>query len=223
MIEHAVIFDMDGVITDSEPLYAQAINVVLRQEGLTPTDDDHRAVMGRSLRYTWLFLIDRFNLAGDVDDWIPIYDDAVSEVLGANAVAAEGLQWLLAGLKERGVRIGLATGSTTKWADIILNRLGVADAFEAIATADMVAATKPAPDLYLLSAEKLGIPPERCLTLDDTPSGIASAKAAGMIAVAVRTESTAGMGVSAADYAIDRLTDFDFAWLANPGSRRESG
>ena len=221
MIEHAVIFDMDGVITDSEPLYARAVNVVLRQEGLTLNEDDHRAVMGRSIRYTWLYLIDRFNLAGNVDDWIPAYDDAVAEILAANA--AEGLGWLLAGLKERGVRIGLATGSTTKWADIILNRLGVADAFEAIATSDMVAATKPAPDLYLLSAQKLGIPAERCLALDDTPSGIASAKAAGMTAVAVRTESTVGMGVSAADYAIDRLTDFDFAWLAIPGSRCERG
>ena len=78
----------------------------------------------------------------------------------------------------------------------------------------MVEAAKPAPDLYLLAAGKLGVAPERCLAIEDTPRGIASAKAAGMDAVAVRTESTAGMDISAADYAIDRLSDFDFAWLA---------
>ncbi len=214
---------MDGVIIDSEPLYGKALNVVLGREGIAPTDDDHRAVLGSSIEYTWRYFIDRFSLAGEVEDWIPTYDEAVTELLAANAVAVEGLQWLLTGLKERGARIGLATGSRTKWADVILNRLGVADAFEAIATSDMVAASKPAPDLYLLSASKLGVAPERCLALDDTPRGVASAKAAGMTAVAVRTESTAGIDVSAADYTINRLTDFDFAWLAHLGSRREIG
>ncbi len=214
---------MDGVIIDSEPLYGKALNVVLGREGFTLTDGDHRAVLGSSLQYTWRYVIDRFNLAGDVEDWIPTYEDTVTELLAGNAVAVEGFQWLIAGIKERGVRIGLATGSRTKWADIILNRLGVADAFEAIATSDMVAANKPAPDVYLLSASKLGVAPERCLALDDTPRGIASAKAAGMTAVAVRTESTCGMDISAADYSINSLIDFDFAWLAHSGSRRECG
>lgn len=205
---------MDGVITDSEPLYNEAVNVVLAPEGLTLSDDDHRAIMGSSIRYTWRYVIDRFGLAGEVEDWTPAYDVAVAEVLSANAVAAEGLEWLLGGIKKRGLRIGLATSSRTNWTEAILKRLGVTEDFEAIATTDMVDAAKPAPDLYLLAAGKLGVSPERCLALEDTPRGIASAKAAGMTAVAVRTESTAGMDISAADYAIDRLTDFDFAWLA---------
>ena len=214
MTKQAVIFDMDGVITDSEPLYSEAVNVVLAPEGLTLSDDDHRAIMGSSIRYTWRYVIDRFGLAGDVEDWTPAYDVAVAEVLGANAVAADGLEWLLGGIQERGLRIGLATSSRTNWTHAILKRLGVTDAFEAIATSDMVDAAKPAPDLYLLAAGKLAVSPERCLALEDTPRGIASAKAAGMTAIAVRTESTAGMDISAADYAIDRLTDFDFSWLA---------
>ena len=219
----AVIFDMDGVITDSEPLYSQAMDAVLSREGLTLTDGQHRAVMGRSIQFTWRYIIDQCGLAGEVDDWISVYDELVSEELAANAVAAEGLELLLEELRSRDVRIGLATGSRTKWADIILNRLGVADLFEAIATVDMVAATKPAPDLYLLSAAELGVAPEYCLALDDIAPGIASAKAAGMTTVAVRTESTIGMDLSVASYEIDRLADFNFAWLSVLGSRRESG
>lgn len=214
MTKQAVIFDMDGVITDSEPLYGEAVNVVLAKEGLTLSDEDHRAIMGSSIRFTWRYVIDRLGLDGDVEDWTPAYDVAVAEVLSANAVPADGLYGLLAGIKERGLRIGLATSSRTNWTEAILKRLEVTDLFEAIATTDMVEAAKPAPDLYLLAATKLGVSPERCLALEDTPRGIASAKAAGMTAVAVRTESTAGMDISAADYAIDRLTDFDFAWLA---------
>ena len=214
MTKQAVIFDMDGVITDSEPLYGEAVNVVLAREGLALTDDDHRAIMGSSIGYTWRYVIDRFGLAGGVDDWTPAYDIAVAEVLGANAVAAEGLEWLLDGLKERGVRIGLATSSQATGPTPCSNASASTGAFEAIAASDMVEAAKPAPDLYLLAAGKLGVAPERCLAIEDTPRGIASAKAAGMDAVAVRTESTAGMDISAADYAIDRLSDFDFAWLS---------
>lgn len=209
----AVIFDMDGVICDSEPLYAEALDDVLGRHGIVLDPADHRAVIGSSISFTWRYLIDRFELDGDTQIWTQIYDQSVAEVLSTKATASDGLHRLLERLKANGVRIGLATGSTTRWANIILDRLGVVAYFEAIATADMVLASKPAPDLYLLSASKLGISTENCLALDDTPRGIAAANAAGMTTVGVRTESTAGMDISAADYAIDRLEEFDFNWI----------
>ena len=218
--DQAVIFDMDGVVIDSEPIYAKALNNVLRKEGVAATVDDQQAVVGSSLEFTWRYMIERFNLAGDVEKWITVYEAEVAKLLSANASASDGLHWLLESLEQSGIRIGLATGSKTKWAEIILNQLGVVDAFEAIATADMVEATKPAPDLYLLCARKIGVSPEHCLAIEDTPRGIASAKAAGMTAVALHTDSTAGMDFSAADHAIDRLTEFDFGWLAIAGTGR---
>ncbi|MDE2723333.1 MAG: HAD-IA family hydrolase, partial [Gemmatimonadota bacterium] len=92
-------------------------------------------------------------------------------------------------------------------------RIGVVTFFEAVATADMVSASKPEPDLYLLAANKLGVSPRNCLAIEDTPRGIAAAKAAGMVSVAVRTESTAGLDISAADYVISSLSEFDFTWV----------
>ena len=211
--ERAVIFDMDGVIVDSEPLYAEALDAVFGRLGIALNPADHRAVIGKSVAFTWEYLIDRFELDGDIRDWLPIYDQSVSNVLSKKATAAHGLHRLLDCLKANGVHIGLATGSTTKWANIILNRLGVVAYFEAVATSDMVLESKPAPDLYLLAASKLGIPPGICLALDDTPNGIAAANAAGMTTIAFRTESTADMDISAANYVIDRLDEFDLTWV----------
>ena len=204
---------MDGVITDSEPLYAEALDNVLRREGFALTPEDHRTVIGSSSTFTWCYVMDRFGLAGQIGDWLRVYDLAVAEVLSQKATAACGLQWLLDCLVEQGFRIGLATGSTTSWAKIILNRIGVDSFFEAVATSDMVSESKPAPDVYLLAAKKLGVSPRSCLALEDTPRGIEAAKAAGMITVAVRTESTAGLDVSAADYVISSLCEFDFTWV----------
>ena len=68
--ERAVIFDMDGVITDSESLYSKALDVALSQEGHTLTTDDHRIVTQRSAAFTWRYVIDRLNLTGDIDSWI---------------------------------------------------------------------------------------------------------------------------------------------------------
>ena len=212
-IGRAVIFDMDGVITDSEPLYANALDFVLNREGHSLAAEDHRAVMRRSATYTWSYVFERLNLSGGIESWLAKYDKVVSDILATNAAANEGLSWLLLGLASRNIRVGLATGSRLKMIQIILDRLGVTDAFEAIATSDMVAAGKRAPDVYLLAARKLRVSPDQCLALDDSPHGLASAKAAGMTTIAVGPVPTDGMGSTNSDYAINRLTGFDFDWL----------
>ena len=159
-------------------------------------------------------MIDRFGLEGTLEDWKPSYDHAVVELLSSNVIASDGLGWLLNALKSLGIRIGLATSSQRNWVEAVLSRLAVTDAFDAIATTEMVEQAKPAPDVYLLAATKLGIGPERCIAIEDTPRGIASAKSAGMFVIAVRTGSTAQMDVSAADQVIDNLGHFEMDWLS---------
>ena len=90
MTKQAVIFDMDGVITDSEPLYGEAVNVVLAKEGLTLSDEDHRAIMGSSIRFTWRYVIDRLGLDGDVEDWTPAYDRSASRGEGTGGASDAG-------------------------------------------------------------------------------------------------------------------------------------
>ena len=172
---------MDGVITDSEPLHAEAMDLVLGQRGFHLNDGDHEAIIGSNIDDTWRYLTGRYEL--------------------------------MEGLEERGIKLGLATSSVDRWVQAVFTSLRVTGRFAAVATGDMVTEGKPAPDLYKLAARQLGQSPAACLAIEDTPRGIASAQAAGMPTVAVRTVSTAHMDVSSAEHVIDSLRDFDFAWL----------
>ena len=213
MKKQAVIFDMDGVITDSEPYYVQAVNVVLADQGLAMTEEDHLAIIGSSIDYTWEWVVRRFGLKEGPEHWKPRYDQAVLHLLSQNATPAPGLYLLLEQLERRNIRIGLASSSQSNWVEAVLVRLGVLARFGALATSGMVANAKPAPDLYLLAAQKLQVEPGGCIAVEDTPRGLQAARSAGMTTIAVRTESTAQMDLSAADRTIDSLEAFDLSWL----------
>lgn len=211
--KRAVIFDMDGVITDSEPFYAEAINVVLAGHGHVLTRDDHRAIMGSNIDYTWDYVVRRFKLGGDIAGWKRRYDSAVVEILSKKPEPSPGLYWLLDELDKRKLPVALATSSLLNWAQTVTRRLKVEHRFRFIATADMVPHAKPAPDLYLFAVAKLGLSPAECLALEDSPRGIASAKAAGLTTIGIRTPHTVGMDLSKADRLINSLQDFDLSWL----------
>ena len=95
--------------------------------------------------------------------------------------------------------------------DATLRGLDLEGAFNAVVSASEVANGKPAPDLFLAAAERLGVPPERCLAVEDTGPGIVAAKAAGMFAVQLRAASTALPPLPDADLVLDSLTDFDLS------------
>lgn len=214
----AVIFDMDGVITDSEPFYGEAVNAALNGTGHRLTAEDHSAIMGSSIDYTWEWVIERFKLKGPAEQWQAKYFREVVHILEEKAEPMPGIYALLDGLCARELKLGLATSSQRAWADAILGKLGVAERFQAIATRDMVRDAKPAPDLYLLAARGLGIRPSACLAVEDSPRGIQAARRAGMPVVALRTASTAGLDISGADFLLDGLDQFDYAWLSTCGA-----
>ncbi len=204
----AVIFDMDGVITDSELLYGEAINVVFEGAPHVLTDDDHRAIMGSSIDYTWDWIMRRFNLSGPVERWKQRYDDAVVRLLTKKAEPTPGIYQLLDDIEQRHVRLGLASSSQHNWVMAVLGKLGLKDRFETVASCEMVPNAKPAPDLYLLAVNKLGVIPSECMAIEDTPRGIQAAKAAGIYTVALRTGPTASLDISEADLIIDSLGRF---------------
>ena len=211
--KRAVIFDMDGVLTDSEPFYAEAINVVLAARGLHLTEKDHEAIMGSSIDYTWEWVTRRFQLEGSPQQWMASYDRAVVDILGRKVEPSAGLYPLLDQLEKRNVKLALATSSQLNWALTVLKRLDVHNRFPIVVTTEMVEGAKPAPDIYLLAAKKLRLLPADCVAIEDSPRGIGSAKAAGITTVALRTPSTANLDISAADHVIDTLSQFDLAWL----------
>lgn len=208
-----VVFDLDGVLWDGEPLYHEAFNVVLKPYGYGISEREYSQIIGRSVEAAWDWVRDRFGLTESPAVFYRAYNEAVLELMTRPREPIAGVRELLAELKTRGIPIGLASASLRNWVDVTLKGLGLNGAFSATATASEVERSKPAPDLYLLAAKGLGVVPEDCLAFEDTPSGIASAQGAGMFAVQVRASSTALPPLPQADLVIESYSEFDLRLL----------
>ena len=209
----AVIFDMDGVLADSEPLYHLSMNQVLQAHGHSLTNEDNRIILGTTVIHTWKWLKDRFGLDGELEEWIGVYDRIILKNLKENVEPSPGLYDLLDSLKARGLPIGLASSSQANWVDTVLTTLDVKDRFSVVVSGDMVTNGKPAPEIFLKAAGELGAEPSRCLVFEDSPHGIQAGKSAGMTVVAVLTDLTRDLDLSLADRRIESLSDFDFSLL----------
>jgi HAD superfamily hydrolase (TIGR01509 family) len=209
-----VVFDMDGVLADSEPVYFAAVNTLLAPLGKRITEEQHVAFMGHGVEETWRQVIDFLQLDGDLPDYIGPYDRELCRLLAEVREPLPGVRETIAELRRRGVALGLASSSWPGWIDALLGGIGLRGAFDAVVSATMVERPKPAPDLYLLAASRLRLPPEACIAIEDTPTGLRSAKAAGMLAVQVRAASSAFPPLVEADLVLDSLERFDFGLLS---------
>jgi HAD superfamily hydrolase (TIGR01509 family) len=215
-----VVFDLDGVLWDGEPVYHEAFNVVLKPYGHTIalTDPEYVAIIGKSVEDAWEWMRNRFALTEPPDVFYKAYNEAVLALMERPREPLPGVTKLLGELKARGIAVGLASASLRNWVEATLAGLGLNGAFAATVTASDVERSKPAPDLYFAAAKRLGVDPESCLAFEDTPSGIASAQGAGMFAVQVRASSTALPPLPQADLVIESFAEFDLALLGG-GSR----
>jgi HAD superfamily hydrolase (TIGR01549 family) len=201
----AVVFDMDGLLLDTETLWTHAEEELFRRHGAEFTFDDKLAVMGTTQDFTARFYAER--LERPVAEGYQLFDEMRQIMIGLLQLQVQGRPGaveLVERLRGR-VPLALASNSGREIVDTALATARLTDAFDAIVTADDVSEGKPAPDIYLLACERLGVRPEDSLALEDTPSGIAAAKAAGLACIAV--PQFAETDVSEADRVIDSLEE----------------
>jgi HAD superfamily hydrolase (TIGR01509 family) len=202
----AVVFDMDGLLLDTETLWHSAEVELFARHGGEFTWDDKIAVIGTSYDFTAEYFSDRLGLPRErgpelVSQMISLMHDLVRRSVDARPGAVE----LVDRLRELRVPLGLASNSPRFLVDDALATAGMTDAFDAIVTSDDVELAKPAPDIYLLACERLGVAPADALALEDSASGVAAAKAAGLTCIAV--PQFAETDVSAADRIVDSLEE----------------
>ena len=209
----AVIFDMDGVLADSEPIYNAAMQSVLAPLGHTLTEEHQRAVMGLGIEDCWRYLATALDIHGPTQHLVDAYNDELLVRLARVHDTLPGVRPLVEALRTLGVPIAVASSSLPAWIEALLGGIGLSDAFDALVSRRMVPNGKPAPDIYLHAAELLETDPAHCIAIEDPPNGLASAKAAGLYAVQVRAASTAFPPLPNADLVLPTLEHFPFTLL----------
>lgn len=213
MNKGAFIFDMDGVIIDSEPIHARAKLAVLEEYGVKLENPraELEAFVGRSAKDFWQTMKARYP---DIlkPEWYVLAARKQEIYMGIMASdktikPIEGVVDLLQQIRDKGYRIALGTSSVRIRAESVLRQLGVIDFFEEIATSDEVERAKPAPDIYLKAAEKLGLEPKDCNVVEDAAAGVRAAKAAGMYCIAIINPSSGVQDLSAADEIVKKYED----------------
>ena len=175
-----LVFDMDGLLVDSEPLAERALVELLRRHGREWRPGTLQAALGRRLPEAVAVLADVYGLDRPIDSLVAEFDDLRYDALVGNVRPMPGAVALVEFARASGLRLSLATSGTRRHVDLSLAEAGLADRFDAETTGDEVAHGKPAPDIFLLAAERIGVPSARCVVLEDAPSGLAAAAAAGM-------------------------------------------
>jgi HAD superfamily hydrolase (TIGR01509 family) len=182
----AVIFDMDGLMLDSEQMAKSAWRRALADWGLALPDDLYLQLIGRAAADTKALLLQAFGPALLVEEAYARKQRYLDEAIALNGVPLKpGLLELLDFLDAAGTPKAVASSTNRAF---VLRKLGIAGViarFDAIACGDEVANGKPAPDVFLAAAERLGVPPWRCIVLEDSDAGIRGAHAAGMIPILV--------------------------------------
>jgi len=181
----AVIFDLDGVLADSEPWWNEIDKKLLGEYGVTYRGEYHRNVLGVSYRLAVEFYKKLFGLSAPTEELMRRRGEIAAEFFTKRVGLFPSTRAVLTELRQMNLRLAVATSSVGASARPFLDRHRLTAFFEVIVTGEEIERGKPSPDIYLSAAEKLGIPAVACLVIEDALSGIAAAKAAGMRVAAI--------------------------------------
>jgi HAD superfamily hydrolase (TIGR01509 family) len=200
----AVVFDLDGLLVDSEPLAKQSWSAVLVKYGRAMDAATAEATFGLRLDDSARLIQERFGIPAPAQQLAEERHQMVLSML-EELRPMPGLLDMLRAVDDRGLRRAVATSSGSRYAPAALHAVGAADGFAAIITGDMVNQGKPAPDVYLAAANAMQLAPDECLAVEDSPNGVQSACEAGMICVAIPNHLTVRLDLSAAHWRFTSL------------------
>ena len=211
----AFLFDMDGVLIDSEPIHTRVKRETLLHFGLD-AKIDFSAYMGRTSKILFSDAIEKAGRMELTPSMLADYkheryldilknDDAIHPI--------EGARELLLRLSEEHIPMALASSSARQVIEAVLDKFGFRQYFDSVLSGADLPASKPDPAVYRISAERLGEKPSCCVVLEDAASGIAAAKAAGMRCIAFRNPNSGEQDLSRADWIVDSLKEIDITAL----------
>lgn len=198
----AVIFDLDGTVLDNEDEYGAAFRKVLRSLGKR-TDKKFPHTSGIGVKENWLLLLSKYHIKTkkSIEELTRETQDAYLKMLPRVNFNA-GFENFTKDLKNSGIAVAMATSNAWWIVDEVSENLELKGLFDSITTGEEVAYKKPDPEIFLLTAEKLGVEPKECLVFEDSVAGIEAAKRAGMKVVGIARDSKHAKDLKEADFVI---------------------
>ncbi|MDE2026067.1 MAG: HAD family phosphatase [Patescibacteria group bacterium] len=212
----AVIFDMDGLIIETESLQSKAYEQIIREYGKEPIFEDNGLVHKVGLRGddAWKTVLNKHDLTGDIEQLRSRKRELYLEILKKNLIPMPGLRSLLSILSEKKIPMSLATGTIRQIATYVLTELDILDYFSVLVTGDEVKKGKPDPETFMLASKRLHVIPSECLVFEDAQPGVTAAKLLGMCVIAVPTSYTKKDNFSQADKVVKSLESVNWEVIA---------
>ncbi len=207
----AVIFDMDGVLVDSEPFHIQNEKSIFKKLGLKISDEEHSNYTGTSTEIMWSTIIQNKNLKYSISE---LTDFTIRESLEffrslSKIDPMPGVVNLLNFLESTGVPIAVASSSDPESIELLLGKSGLIKYFNIIVSSTETGKSKPEPDVFLLAAKKLNVSPEFCLVIEDSKNGVKAAKAANMFCIAFSGGNSGNQNTNEADLYYNRFSEIE--------------
>lgn len=215
---HAAIFDMDGLIADTEPVMRLAVNAALAPYGVQVGEEGWARMVGKRGIENFTDLKEMHGLHPEPDELLRAKNAAYHRLLRENVAPMPGVYEAIETCKAQGLKLALASSASAQDIAIVLEALRLDGAFEEVVSGDDVIKGKPDPQIFLLAAARMGVEPPRCVVLEDTAYGVTAAKAGGMRCIAVPNYFTSDQDFSRADAVLSSLVSFSPAVLQGLGA-----
>lgn len=211
MKNKAVIFDMDGVLVNSEPHHKEIEARILEELGVQIPESELSAYVGIASDELWTKVVHKFKLSNDPLELLKLNNERIIEYFNNldDFAPIDGVEEIILKIMDKNIPLAVASSSSNIVIDALLKRSGLSSYFDIRVGGQMVEKSKPEPYIYYLTAEKLGVEPQECTVFEDSTNGIKAAKRAGMYCIGYRGIGYQGQDQSEADRTIRQYDEID--------------
>jgi beta-phosphoglucomutase family hydrolase len=205
----AVIFDLDGVIVESEDAHIEAEREIFQKYNVKISAEELHTYTGTMAKVMFTELIAKYKLNTTFEKINIQKEEILLKLLDKDAEPTKGVLNLIQELKLEGIKLAVGSSSTRRMVDYILNKLKLTQAFNRVITAEDIEHSKPNPEIFLKAAKELKVKPSQCLVIEDSKLGVEAAKSAGMKCAGYRNPHSGDQNLSKADVIIDDFSQID--------------
>ena len=206
----AVIFDMDGVIIDSEPIHFEVDMQTMREFGVNISKDELNKYVGTTNEYILNDLINKYKIQKSIKEILEYKMElTIRRIKETKINAISGIPELLISLKHNNIKTAIGSSSPKELIITVIEKFQLGKYFDCIVSGDEVKEGKPKPDIYLEVSKRIGVNPEECIVIEDSRNGVLAAKNAGMKCFGFRNVNSGNQDLSKADIIVDSIRNID--------------